>query len=92
VRTLASVDAKRDQDGLLRAAAELGAPIRFLPAGEIRSSTRDFAATPAAERRLDIPAVAEPAALLAGRRTSFLLRKTIREGVTVAIAREGSTS
>jgi cobalt-precorrin 5A hydrolase len=40
------------------------------------------------QEKVNLPAVAEPAALLAGRRTRLLLPKTVYHGVTVAIARE----
>ncbi|MFW5856330.1 MAG: cobalamin biosynthesis protein [Planctomycetota bacterium] len=91
VRLLASVDLKRDEAGLLEAAARMGLPLRFVPADEIRGCARAFAPTPAAARHLDLPAVAEPAALLAGRRTTLRLPKQVRDGVTVALAQEDCT-
>jgi cobalt-precorrin 5A hydrolase len=91
VRYLASVDIKRDEPGLVEAAKRLGMPLRLIAAEEIRACRRDFNPSPLAQEKVDLPAVAEPAALLAGRRTTFVLRKTIREGVTVAIARESCT-
>jgi cobalt-precorrin 5A hydrolase len=42
--------------------------------------------------QVNVPAVAEPAALLAGRRTSLLLAKRKFDGVTVAVARENLSS
>ncbi len=36
-----------------------------------------------------LPAVAEPAALPAGRRTHYLCRKKTYNGITIALAREG---
>ncbi len=44
------------------------------------------------EEKVAVPAVAEPVALLAGRRTELLLPKTIINSVTVAIARENCSS
>lgn len=92
VRLLASADVKREEPGLREAAAELGLPLRFIASGEIRSSPRAFTRSAFVERNVGLPAVAEPAALLAGRRTQLLLPKTIIQGVTVALARECSTS
>jgi cobalt-precorrin 5A hydrolase len=40
------------------------------------------------EKKVKLPAVAEPAALLAGRRTKLILPKITRNGVTVAVAQE----
>lgn len=88
VRFLASADIKGNEPGLLEAAAALDIPLRLIPSDEIRETSRLFQHNPIARRRVGLPAVAEPAALLAGRRTRFIQRKIIHNGVTVAIARE----
>lgn len=92
VRCIASADVKADEVGLIEAARALGVPLRFIASDEIRESTRDFEKSEFVEQSVNLPAVAEPAALLAGRRTSLLLRKRIFKGITVAIARERSLS
>ena len=89
VRLLASVDLKANEAGLLAAAEALGIPIRFIASAEIRASTREFSHSDFVEERVNLPAVAEPAALLAGRRTRFICRKKTRNGITIALAREG---
>ena len=89
VRLLASADIKADEAGLLAAAETLGVPIRFLSAAEIRTSTREFSHSDFVEEKVNLPAVAEPAALLAGRRTRFICRKKTINGITIALAREG---
>jgi cobalt-precorrin 5A hydrolase len=91
VRLISSVDIKAHEEGLLAAARELGIPLRLVSSGEIRSFAGAFERSEVAERRVNLPAVAEPAALLAGRRTQLIVAKTIHNGVTVAVAREGST-
>jgi len=88
VRLIASVDIKVDEQGLRDAAAAIEIPLRLIPSHEIRACTREFTPSEAAQRNLDLPAVAEPAALLAGRRTRLILSRRIWESVTVAIARE----
>jgi len=89
VRLLASADVKADEAGLLAAAETLGVPIRFLPAAVIRASTREFSHSDFVAENVNLPAVAEPAALLAGRRTQFICRKKTYNGITIALAREG---
>ncbi|MFH0984333.1 MAG: cobalamin biosynthesis protein, partial [Candidatus Omnitrophota bacterium] len=89
VRLLASADVKADEAGLLAAAETLGVPIRFIHAAEIRTSTREFLHSDYVLRKVNLPAVAEPAALLAGRRTQFICRKKTYNGITIALAREG---
>lgn len=92
VRLLASADIKADEAGLIEAARQLNLPLRLIPSDEIRQCRRDFDHSPFVQDKVDLPAVAEPAALLAGRRTRLLLPKQILHSVTVAIAREDCTS
>jgi cobalt-precorrin 5A hydrolase len=92
VRWLASASLKAGEAGLLQAAATLGVSLRFIAADEILSTMKRFHNSPFVTARVGLPAVAEPAALLAGRRTRLLLSKTVFDGVTVAIARENCSS
>jgi cobalt-precorrin 5A hydrolase len=92
VRLMASADIKSKEEGLIHAAKELGLPLRFIPSDDIRSSTMKFTHSDFVKKAVNLPAVAEPAALLAGRRTKLLLQKKSYEGITVAIAKESSLS
>jgi cobalt-precorrin 5A hydrolase len=92
VRFLATADIKADEPGLLAAAETLGLPLRLISSEEIRGCRKAFTSTPLAVEKVNLPAVAEPAALLAGRRTTLILPKTILNSVTVAVARENSLS
>jgi cobalt-precorrin 5A hydrolase len=92
VRLLSSADIKAQEAGLVDAARRLGVPLRFVAAEEIRQTSYAFAQSPAVQEKVDPPAVAEPAALLAGRRTRLVLPRQVYQGVTVAIARENCTS
>lgn len=90
VRYLATADIKRNEPGIIDAARQLGLPLRIISSTRIRESGRAFAHSPFVTEKVDLPAVAEPAALLAGWRTTFIRRKTIIHHVTVAVARENS--
>jgi cobalt-precorrin 5A hydrolase len=90
VRLLASADLKADETGLIDAARTLGIPLRFISSQELNDSPRGFEESDFVRQKVDLPAVAEPCALLAGRRTTLLVRKQIHNGVTVAVARENS--
>jgi cobalt-precorrin 5A hydrolase len=92
VRLLASAAIKSDEAGLREAARDLGLPLRLVPVDEIRNTPYAFQHSNFVEAKVDLPAVAEPAALLAGRRTQLILSKQVLHGVTVAIARENCTS
>ena len=88
LRLIASADIKRDEPGLLEAAKRLHVPVRFISSETIRHSVREFERSSFVQEKVNLPAVAEPAALLAGRRTELLLPKQKIQGVTVAMATE----
>ncbi len=88
VRMIASVDIKSDEEGLLAAAKTLGAPVRFVSSDEVRNTCYSFEESEFVKRKVGLPAVAEPSALLAGKRTELILAKRKYDGVTVAIAKE----
>jgi len=88
VRLLSSAEIKSDEQGLLQAARELGLPLRFISSDEIRGFAGNFEHSDFVQQKVNLPAVAEPAALMAGRRTRLVLKKRTFNGVTVAVARE----
>lgn len=92
VRLIASADLKADEAGLLAAAATLALPLRFLSGQEIRAAARPFTRSAFVQEKVNLPAVAEPAALLAGRRTQLICPKKTFKGITVTLARESFSS
>ena len=92
VRLIASADVKSKEEGLIAAAREMSLPLRFIPSDDIRRSTREFDHSNFVLKSVNLPAVAEPAALLAGRRTTLIKKKQAYDGITVAIAKENSLS
>jgi cobalt-precorrin 5A hydrolase len=92
IRYIASADIKADEKGLIAAAEELNIPLRFIASDQIRNTRREFTCTKLAQEKVNLPAVSEPAALLAGQRTELILPKTSFNGITVALARENCSS
>jgi cobalt-precorrin 5A hydrolase len=86
VRTLATAAPKRYEMGLLEAAKCLGLPLAVVHDYEIRSRRR--VRRTAARRHVGLPAVSQPAALAAGRRTSCVVNRFVLGPVMVSIARE----
>jgi cobalt-precorrin 5A hydrolase/precorrin-3B C17-methyltransferase len=85
VTGVATVEAKRDEPGLLQAASERGWPLRFHPSDELaRISVPNPSA--AVERAVGTPSVAEAAAL-AGGPASLVVPKRKSKRATVAVAR-----
>ena len=92
VRFIASADVKAREAGLVEAAAHLGVPLRIIASETIRTFAGAFEGSAFVMEKVNVPAVAEPSALLAGRRTSLLLPKRKFAGVTIAVARESFLS
>ncbi|MCJ8499943.1 cobalamin biosynthesis protein [Desulfatitalea alkaliphila] len=88
VRYLASADIKADEPGLAAAARQLKLPLRLIASEAIRNCTQPFNEQALVKEKVNLPGVAEPAALLAGRRTRLILPRIIHNQVTVAVARE----
>jgi cobalt-precorrin 5A hydrolase len=86
VRIWATARPKRDEPGLLQAAASRGVPLLVVHDLELRSRRR--VKRTAAARRVGLPAVSHPAALAAGRRTSCLIKRFHLGPVLVSVAQE----
>lgn len=88
VRVAATIDIKKNENGLRKACSELGLPMVFFSAEDIKNFTGAVSESKIVKRHLGLKGVCEPCALLAGRRPQLILTKRITDGVTVAIARE----
>jgi len=92
VRLLASAEVKSKEAGLLQASAQLCVPIRFISIKQLQQCSCLITESEFVRNSIGVPAVAEPSALIAGRRTTLLLPKTIFDHITIAIAQESFTS
>lgn len=90
VRLLASADIKIDEPGIREAAHRLQTGLRFISSSAIISSNRDFETSEFVKSKVNLPAVAEPSALLAGNRTCLISKKKKYKNVTIALALEHS--
>lgn len=88
VRTVATIDLKKNEKGLINACADFGLPIVFIPKESIINFKGDISSSEIVRRNIGLDGVCEPCALLAGRRTKLILKKQILGQVTIAIARE----
>lgn len=86
VNCVASIDLKRDERGLLDYCAAQGWPAAFYSAGELAALEGDFAHSERVLRVAGVDNVCERAAKMGARR--LVVGKTIRGGVTVAVAEE----
>jgi cobalt-precorrin 5A hydrolase/precorrin-3B C17-methyltransferase len=82
ISELRTVEAKRDEDGLVRFAESHSLPVVIVPDEEVLSMGGDFTPS-AASRHIGLPGAAEPAAASAG----VLLGSRVAEsGVTIALS------
>lgn len=87
VRLAASINKKRDEAGLLEFCGKWALPAAFCSAEELRAVPGDFTPSPFVEETVGVDNVCERAACLGGGR--LVVKKTVRDGVTVALAEEG---
>ena len=90
VRYLATIDIKAKEKGLLTVTEELQIPLRIISTAAINNTIYQFGNSEFVNKSIGVKGVAEPVALLAGRRTKLILPRMINQGVTVAIAQECS--
>jgi cobalt-precorrin 5A hydrolase len=92
---LATVDLKFREEGLRRAARRLKRPLVTFSRREIASFLAEnpaFGSSSQVEKHIGVGAVCEPCAVLAAGGGPLILPKVIHQGVTVALARGGSSS
>ncbi len=88
VRELVTVDVKGREPGLREWCEAYGIPLRTFTRQQINE--RHWTGHPSewVWENLGVPAVSEPCALLAAHRGSLILRKEIKDGVTVSILKD----
>lgn len=86
VKCAASIDLKAEEPGLLAFCREKGWPVRFHSAGELAAVEGAFTPSAFVRTVTGVDNVCERAALLGAER--LLVKKTARDGVTVAVAAE----
>ena len=89
VREVATIDIKHNEEGLLGFAAAHKLPLRFYPAEELAAVEGDFTASERVLRAVGVDNVCERAAALCGGNGKLILRKTAKDGVTVAVFEKG---
>lgn len=86
VKTVGTIDLKRDEPGLLAYCREQGWPIEFYTASQLEAVEGDFTPSDFVRRTTGVDNVCERAAALGG--GELVIRKTLGRGVTVAAAVE----
>ena len=87
IRNVATVDLKRDEDGLLKFAQKHNLPINFFSKEALCQMKFPSHPSSMASKWIGIPAVCEPAALLSSGSENLVVPKVKLKDVTVAVAR-----
>ena len=89
IASVASIDVKRDEAGLIEYCASENLPISFYSAEELRSLPGSFTPSNFVQNTVGVDNVCERAAMrAAGTGATRIVNKTCLDGVTVAIAQE----
>lgn len=86
VAALASIDCKRNEEGLRLAAQELGLPLKFYQLEQIERVSVSCEQSAFVQKIMGVGAVCEPTAILAANGGRLLVPKQKMDGVTVAVA------
>ena len=86
VKSAASIDLKKDEEGLLSFCCEQNISIRFCTAEELKAVSGDFTSSAFVQSVTGVDNVCERSALMGAEK--LIVRKTACHGVTVAVAME----
>lgn len=89
LKCLTSIDAKNDEEGLLKTAESLKIPCIFFTKDKLKEvvAKNNLATSTFVNRQMGVGAVCEPAALAVMEKSKLVLPKYVAQGVTIAIAR-----
>ncbi|MFZ5595633.1 MAG: cobalt-precorrin 5A hydrolase [Bacillota bacterium] len=92
IKALATVSVKAGEEGIVRAAGELGVPLLSFDRDQINDAVKNYGLSQSefVLKKMGVGGVCEPVALLACRNGKLLLGKRKGPGITVALAEESS--
>jgi cobalt-precorrin 5A hydrolase len=89
IASIATIDDKQNEEGLLHFVAELGVPLQLFSAAELNDIDSPSAPSPQALEAVGAKGVCEPAALAASGARTLLIKKKKRGNLTLAVAEKG---
>ncbi len=87
VGAIASIDLKRDEEAIVSLARTLRAPAMFYTSGELLSVEGEFSSSDFVQSVTSVDCVCERSAARASGGNDFIIRKTARDGMTLAVCR-----
>ncbi len=89
IKHIATVDVKQNEPGLIGAAKALKVPLVIIGRESIVTVEKEFDRSEFVERTIGVGSVCEPVAMLSCKEGTWLQRKTVYDGITIAVMREG---
>lgn len=86
IKSVATVDVKSDEQGIIEACRALGCPMQIFSRTEISKVENRFAASDFVRSSIGVTSVCEPCAYLTG--GEIIVHKTVINGITIALAKE----
>jgi cobalt-precorrin 5A hydrolase len=88
IDSFATGQMKENEIGIINAAKEFGLPLEIIPANLIKDfKNNDISSSDFVIEKFGVPGVCEPSSLIAaGEESTLIFRKTVYNGVTVAVA------
>lgn len=87
----ASIDLKKDEAGIVESCKKWNLPYETFSAGELQALAGTYTPSPFVKSIAGVDNVCERSAVLASGNGKLILRKTVRDGVTVALAMKAWT-
>jgi cobalt-precorrin 5A hydrolase len=90
IKSLATIDLKKDETGILKLAAKYNWPLEIIERSEIKKVEADLeiAKSDFVKKTIGVSAAAAPAAILASKSGQLIIDKTKYSGITLAVVEE----
>jgi cobalt-precorrin 5A hydrolase len=88
VHRLATIDIKRNELGIQEVAGDLGIELRVVSSEAVKNLSGEFTYSEFVDQQIGVGGVAEQCAVLAGQNSRLIIKKTIYQGITLALAEE----
>jgi cobalt-precorrin 5A hydrolase len=88
LKCLATIDLKKDEQGILEFCREKGLKLKIIPREDIKGLEENFTCSEFVKQKVGVASVAEPCAVLASDGGKLICGKTVYQGITLALSEE----
>ena len=88
IRCLATIDLKKDEEGLLKFCKQSALKLNIISRTEIEKIEENFTCSEFVKQQVGVASVAEPCAVLSSTNGRLICKKTVYKGITLALTEE----